>query len=102
MWGIDHVQEAILISLLLVDLAHDCGHASQAFVVHQEVEGLGMGQTHPISGGGGGGGGLSHSTQANMYKYHTWTYTRNISHCIITGVCVMDRNIEVSHKDPAR
>ena len=39
---INHVEESILISLLLIDLAHGCRHACKALVVHQQVEGLGV------------------------------------------------------------
>lgn len=37
---INHVEEPILISLKLIDLAHGCRHACKALVVHQQVEGL--------------------------------------------------------------
>lgn len=33
--SVDHVQEAVLVPLLLVDLRHGGGHAGQALVVHQ-------------------------------------------------------------------
>ena len=48
MRSIDHVEEAIIISLLLIDLAHGSGHTGKALVVHQQVKCLCVRQSHSV------------------------------------------------------
>lgn len=38
--GVDHVEEAVIILLLLIDVGDGCGHAHHAVLVHQQEEGL--------------------------------------------------------------
>lgn len=38
--GVDHVEEAVLVPLLLVDLGDGCGHGHHAVLVDQQEEGL--------------------------------------------------------------
>lgn len=45
--GVDHVEEAVLVTLLLVDLRDGGGHADHAVLVDQEEEGLGGVELQP-------------------------------------------------------
>lgn len=45
--GIDHIEEAIFVFLLLIDLRDGGGNAHHAVLVHQEEEGLGWIQLQP-------------------------------------------------------
>lgn len=38
--SVDHVEEAIIVLLLLIDVRNGCGHAHHAVLVHQQEEGL--------------------------------------------------------------
>lgn len=46
--GVGHVEEAVLVLVVLVDLGHGEGHAGQPAVVDEQVEGLGGQQGHPV------------------------------------------------------
>lgn len=46
--GVGHVEEAVLVLVVLVDLCHGEGHAGQPAVVDEQVEGLGGQQGHPV------------------------------------------------------
>lgn len=48
--GIDHVEEAVFVLLLLVDLRDGGGNAHHAMLVHQQEEGLGGVQLQAASG----------------------------------------------------
>lgn len=52
--GVDHVEEAVLVSLLLVDLRDGRGHRHHAVLVDQQEEGLRGVQLQPASVGWGG------------------------------------------------
>lgn len=54
--GVDHVEEAVLVSLLLVDLRDGRGHRHHAVLVDQQEEGLRGVQLQPASVGWGWGG----------------------------------------------
>lgn len=56
--SIDHVEEAILVLLLLVDLRDGCRHAHHAVLVHQQEESLGgiQLQAAPVGARAGGPG----------------------------------------------
>lgn len=49
--GVDHVEEAVLVSLLLVDLRDGRGHRHHAVLVDQQEEGLRGVQLQPAPGG---------------------------------------------------
>lgn len=49
--GVDHVEEAVLVSLLLVDLGDGRGHGHHAVLVDQQEEGLRGVQLQPTPGG---------------------------------------------------
>lgn len=57
--SVDHVEEAVLISLLLVDLRDGCGHRHHAVLVDQQEEGLRGVELQPASRQVGGGGGAT-------------------------------------------
>lgn len=48
--GVDHVEEAVLVSLLLVDLRDGGGHGHHAVLVDQQEEGLCGVQLQPTPG----------------------------------------------------
>lgn len=50
--GVDHVEEAVLVALLLVDLRDGGGDGDHAVLVDQEEEGLGRVQLEAAPGGG--------------------------------------------------
>lgn len=54
--GVDHVEEAVLVSLLLVDLRDGCGHGHHAVLVDQQEEGLRGVQLQATPEGGEGRG----------------------------------------------
>lgn len=49
--GVDHVEEAVLVPLLLVDLSDGGGHGHHAVLVDQQEEGLGGVELQPAPGG---------------------------------------------------
>lgn len=57
--SVDHVEEAVLISLLLVDLRDGCGHRHHAVLVDQQEEGLRGVELQPASRQVGVGGGAT-------------------------------------------
>lgn len=52
--SVDHVEEAVLVALLLVDLRDGCGHRHHAVLVDQQEEGLRGVELQPASRWGGG------------------------------------------------
>lgn len=46
--GVGHVEEAVVVLVVLVDLGHGERHAGQAAVVDEQVEGLRGQQGHPV------------------------------------------------------
>lgn len=54
--SVDHVEEAVLVSLLLIDLRDGRGHRHHAVLVDQQEEGLRGVELQPAPGRGGGGG----------------------------------------------
>lgn len=50
--GVDHVEEAVFVPLLLVDLRDGRGHGHHAVLVDQQEEGLCGVQLQPAPGGG--------------------------------------------------
>lgn len=46
--GVGHVEEAVLVLVVLVHLSHGEGHAGHAAVVDEQVEGLRREQRHPV------------------------------------------------------
>lgn len=54
--GVDHVEEAVLVSLLLVDLGDGRGHGHHAVLVDQQEEGLRGVELQPASERRGGKG----------------------------------------------
>lgn len=50
--GVRHVQEAVFVALLVVDLGERHRHARNAAVVHEQVEGLVGVQRHAVSDDG--------------------------------------------------
>lgn len=53
--GVHHVEEAVLVSLLLIDFRYGRGHRHHAVLVHQQEEGLRGVQLQAAPGGGGRG-----------------------------------------------
>lgn len=51
LWGVGHVEEAVLVLVVFVDLSHGERHAGQAALVHEQVESLRGQQGHPVPGG---------------------------------------------------
>lgn len=46
--GVGHVEEAVLVLVVFVDLSHGEGHAGQAALVDEQVESLRGQQSHPV------------------------------------------------------
>lgn len=46
--GVGHVEEAVVVLVVLVHLSHGEGHAGQPAVVDEQVEGLSGQQSHPV------------------------------------------------------
>lgn len=46
--GVGHVEEAVLVLVVLVHLGHGQRHAGQPAVVDEQVEGLSGQQSHPV------------------------------------------------------
>lgn len=63
--GVDHVEEAVLVSLLLVDLRDGRGYRHHAVLVHQQEEGLRGVQLQAAPGGGGQGLSLGYPVTAS-------------------------------------
>lgn len=73
--GVDHVEEAVLVPLLLVDLGDGCGHGHHAVLVDQQEEGLRGVQLQPAPGGGDGvrEGERKKLTGCYCFKYHSFS-----------------------------
>ena len=73
---IDHVEESIFISFLIIDLTHSGGHASQTLVVHQEIERLCVRQAHSVS--------VERGKNNDPAKIITYIYIYIYTHCTFT------------------
>lgn len=70
--GVDHVEEAVLVSLLLVDLRDGRGHRHHAVLVHQQEEGLRGVQLQAAPGGGERGFSLDYPVTASHDSTVKW------------------------------